>query len=313
MNYNSTWQHRHYEVLADKRVEKQIFENGYAVAGRLPEAVRQSLLTLYEDTHRFSQPEGGMFYSVYSQDVEYRRKVHDAMGELLKPLYDLIFNHYRNLLNSFIVKVPGPKSEFSMHQDSTGLNELEHSPLSVWIPLQDTTVKNGCMCVVPKTHGLFSPYRGISIPAPFAGHEALVKRYLVPVEMKAGDILLFDNRIIHNSTTNSSTADRVVVMSGIFPEQAQLVSCFLDAAERPGEIEVIEQADSFLIEYPKFLNGCFDRPHTGVSRGFVKDVYGHLEADALLTLFEQHGIAPARVPLFENTETVCELISEPIS
>ncbi|MBK8659461.1 MAG: phytanoyl-CoA dioxygenase family protein [Bacteroidetes bacterium] len=283
------------------------------MAGRLPEAVRQALLTLYGDTHRFSQPEGGVFYSVYSQDVSYRRKVHDAMGELLKPVYDSLFNHYRNLLNSFIVKVPGPKSEFSMHQDSTGLNELEHSPLSVWIPLQDTTVQNGCMCVVPKTHGLFSPYRGISISAPFARHEALVKKYLVPVEMKAGDILLFDNRIIHNSTANRSASDRVVVMSGVFPEQAQLISCFKDTALRPGDIEVIEQADSFLIEYPKFLNGCFDRPNTGVSRGFVKDVYGPLGEEALMMLLEQRGITPAKVPLFENTETVCELISEPVS
>lgn len=97
-----------------------------------------------------------MFYSLYSRDIEYRKIVHESISEIMKPVYDSLFSDYKVVLNSFIVKVSGPESEFCLHQDSTSFDETKYSSLSVWIPLQDTNMSNGCMCVVPLT---ISEYR----------------------------------------------------------------------------------------------------------------------------------------------------------
>ncbi|MCX6199880.1 MAG: phytanoyl-CoA dioxygenase family protein, partial [Bacteroidetes bacterium] len=170
--------------------------------------------------HNFEIAKGGMFYSLYSRDIEYRKTVHESIGEIMKPVYDSLFSDYKVVLNSFIVKVSGPESEFCLHQDSTSIDETKYSSLSVWIPLQDTNMSNGCMCVVPYSHRMFSPYRGISFEQPFESIEGTVRKYLYPIELKKGDIFLFDNRIVHNSVINTSGENRVVVMSGIYPKEA---------------------------------------------------------------------------------------------
>ena len=191
-----------------------------------------------------------MFYSLYSRDIEYRKIVHESISEIMKPVYDSLFSDYKVVLNSFIVKVSGPESEFCLHQDSTSFDETKYSSLSVWIPLQDTNMSNGCMCVVPYSHRMFSPYRGISFEQPFESIEETVRRYLYPIELKKGDIFLFDNRIVHNSVINSSGENRVVVMSGIYPKEAPLLSCFKDPEVTESQIELIEQEPDFLLTYP---------------------------------------------------------------
>src|SRR5690606_21476682 len=118
---------------------------------------------------------------------------------------------------------------------------MKYSCLSVWIPLQDTNLANGCLSVVPHSHKMFAPYRGISFPQQFENISNTVRKYLQPIEMKAGEILLFDNRLVHTSGVNSSGADRVVVMSGIFPSEAKIISCYKDTAVEKSPIEIIEQ------------------------------------------------------------------------
>jgi hypothetical protein len=312
MNYLGNWTAARYNFVLDKVLEEQIYKMGYAVAARLDKATLDKLLALYSSTHSFSEPNGGMFYSVYSNDINYRKKVHDGVTEILKPVYDSLFTSYKTVISSFIVKLSGPKSEFYLHQDSTGLDEFKYSPLSIWIPLSDVNTTNGCMCVIPKTHTMFSPYRGISIAPPFDKIQDSMHKYLLPLELSAGDVLVFDNRLVHNSVANASGKDRVVVMSGIFPSEADIISCFKDSADPNAEIELIRQPEGFLLEYPKFLNGCYDRPDVGELTGKVKNVYGPVTA----TKFDEMCNAAEifEVNTLPQAETVsCNMIAEPYS
>lgn len=306
------WQPIKHTFVSNNKLADTIHNKGYAIAGRIMPNQLSALKELYASLHDFQQQEnGGMFYSVYSRDISYRKKVHGEIQQIMQPIYDNFFHDYKTVINSFIVKVHGPESEFSLHQDSTGLDEMKYSCLSVWIPLQDTTVTNGCISVVPYTHKMFSPYRGISFPQPFENITNTIRQYLQPIEIEAGEILLFDNRLVHTSGVNNSGADRVVVMSGIFPEEAKIISCYKDTSIKSNPIEIIEQADDYLVTFENFFHDCTCRPETGTLLKKVNWNTSPMSEKQFLRLCDEYGLEASSSSNFAiNTKQT--IIGEPI-
>lgn len=309
MKEQANWSPLRHTFVKDEALADKLHAEGTAVVPFLNKKQLEALWALYHETHHIQAPDGGMFYSVYSQDLAYRKKVHEQISEILLPSFVQYFNNYRVVMNSFIVKANGPRSEFYLHTDSTGLDETKYSALSLWIPLHDITEQNGAMCIVPRSHKFSSPYRGISIKAPFDNIHAHVKKYLVPVPLNTGEALFFDSRIIHNSLPNLSNENRVVVTSGLFPAEAKIISCYQASPE--ADIELMEQDEQFLLEYPKFLNGCYDRPHVGRTIGFVKNEYPMLTEAEFDQRCSELGIRVVNA-LSSTGETDCNMINEPL-
>jgi hypothetical protein len=310
---NVAWQPVKQTVLKTQALAERIENVGYTIAGKLDDKSLALLTELYRSLHNFQSPNGGMFYSVYSQDLIYRKKVHEGIAHLLKPVYDDLFKDYKSILNSYIVKISGPDSEFSLHQDSTSLDEMKYSCLSVWIPLQDTTLENGCLCVVPHSHKMFSPYRDISFPQPFDAISDTVRKYLQPIEMKAGEILLFDNRLVHTSVVNSSGKDRTVVMSGIFPAEAKIIRCYKDMTKEGNTIEIIEQEDDFLLTFENFFHDCTCRPETGHGVGFVEWDISPMTEERFLKLCSKYNLTESEYISTVQHGNHHAIIAEPVT
>lgn len=299
-----------HKVVKDISVRDTLHDIGYFIAGNIGIENIVKLKDLYKQTHSIKTKEGGMFYSLYSLDLDYRKKVNDGIFQILKGVYDEKFQDYKTVINSFIIKINGKQSEFTLHQDSTGLDEFLYSPLSVWIPLQDTTIENGCLCVVPKSHKIFYPYRGISFQPPFHKIENIVRKYLVPIEMKAGDILLFDNRLVHYSPVNNTKEPRIVAMSGVFPAEAGIICCYKEP-EEGSPIEIYEQGEDFLITNTKFYHDCTARPIVGQKTKEVNLELKEFSDEQFLQSAEKNGITPTNIPEMMNIDLSMHIISEP--
>lgn len=306
---NNPWKPVPQTVIRDENIGNQVNSEGYVVKPLLSEKQVTDLVNLYAELHNIDQEDGGMFYSVYSQNLDYRKEIHNKIGVILKPVLENHFKDYRVLLNSFVVKTSGSKSEFYLHQDTTGLDETKYSPLNLWIPLTDVDEKNGCLGMVPRSHRFFTPYRSISFPAPFDDIQTVVKRYLKPIRMKQGEVLIFDNRLAHNSFINQSGETRVAVVCGLFPKEAKLQTCFKPEYELGGSVEIIEHDDDFLLKHPNFLIDCQLRPNTGVSKGWVNDNYQAISEEDFRSLCAKFGVEPERDKVEPMGE--CNLISEP--
>lgn len=92
-----------------------------------------------------------------------------------------------------------------VHQDNgVVLPEADNTQmLTVWFPLMDATVENGCLCVWPHSHrrGLLDhcpSIRGLAVPG------KLLQGKAVPMPMKKGDVLLMDKLTLHASYSNTS-------------------------------------------------------------------------------------------------------------
>jgi hypothetical protein len=263
----ANWQPVPPVIVRDAGLADELVREGYAVCPFLPEEAVAALRDIYLREHTIANAEGGMFYTLYSQDLAYRARIDAAVGEVMQPFLEAFFHSYKVMLHGFIVKVPGPKSGFLIHQDTTGLDEFRYSSLSVWIPLWDIGQEDGAMCLVRRTHRMGYPYRGISFAFPFDKIHSTVKRYLEPVYMKAGEAIIFDQRTFHASLPNRSDKNRVVAVAGLFPQDAEFLHAYQEGPQAP--IEIYRQADDFILKYPRFMHDCRSRPITGEKVGEV--------------------------------------------
>ena len=309
-SWANNWSPVPHSYIKDEALRNVIHEEGLKVTPFLSQMQLSQLKELYRAEHNIQDAEGGMFYSVYSQDVAYRKRVHDQIGQILSPSLDALLSGYRPVLNSFIIKAPGPKSEFALHQDTTGLDEHTYSALNIWIALEDVNEEDGALCVVRKSHHFFSPYRSISFPPPYKNIPDTVRQYLEPVTVKAGEAIVFDNRLLHNSLPNLSGKPRVAVVSGIFPKDAKLITCYKDATDPAADIELIEHPDDFLLTHPNFLIDCHTRPPIGKTIGFVKDEYPMMAAKEFERLCKKNGIEKQNFWNLTNSQQG-NLIGEP--
>jgi ectoine hydroxylase-related dioxygenase (phytanoyl-CoA dioxygenase family) len=95
------------------------------------------------------------------------------------------------------------------HQDEFFIPTRDRSLTAVWIALDDATIENGCLWVLPgsQRRGVIYPARNQDDPRfdcttesydfPYADEDA------VPVEIPAGTALIFNGYLLHRSLENS--------------------------------------------------------------------------------------------------------------
>ncbi|HEX5322906.1 MAG TPA: phytanoyl-CoA dioxygenase family protein [Capsulimonadaceae bacterium] len=120
--------------------------------------------------------------------------------QLLGPDVDLYWNQS-------VFKEPEGKREFPWHQDD-GYTAVIPSPyLTLWLALNDATIENGCISVLPGSHkrGLV-PHR--QSPIGLVCHDASDPDQGVPVPVNAGSMAVFQSLTMHKSGVNLSTGPR---------------------------------------------------------------------------------------------------------
>ena len=182
-----------------------------------------SLIELYRVEHNLSNENGGMFLSTFSKDIEYRRRIHARTHDILLKSFNKFFVNYDDNINSFAIKTPGKKSHFVIHQDVAAIDETKHSLLNIWTPLDNVILDNGPLFVIPGSHRIFSPYRCPTVPSIISNLQSELYKYAIPVYLNLGQAIFFDPRVVHFSTPNLSTKDRVVIQSRIYPHEANVV------------------------------------------------------------------------------------------
>jgi phytanoyl-CoA hydroxylase len=107
-------------------------------------------------------------------------------------------------------KVPGVAAgAVPWHQDRSYWPNANWNPvITVWIPLVDTNLENGCLHVWPRTHKTkllgyhADTYTGTAYTEIDLKEEA--DRHAVALPVPAGSAILFNDRCIHSSTPNRS-------------------------------------------------------------------------------------------------------------
>jgi phytanoyl-CoA hydroxylase len=99
------------------------------------------------------------------------------------------------------------------HQDERFIPTRDRSLVGAWIALDDATVDNGCLWVVPGSHrmGYLWPTRQHDNPEEFDPADEAYgfdEDAAVPVEVKAGSVVFFNGYMLHRSFRNRSDRTR---------------------------------------------------------------------------------------------------------
>jgi phytanoyl-CoA hydroxylase len=117
----------------------------------------------------------------------------------------------------YFVKPPGFQGQ-AWHQDEIYIPTRDRSLIGAWIAVDDATVDNGCLYVVPGSHrsGYLFPQRehGNADEFDFAPESyGFDESAEVPVEVKAGTVVFFNGYLLHRSRKNRADIFRRVLVN----------------------------------------------------------------------------------------------------
>ena len=128
-------------------------------------------------------------------------------------LAELLGPNVKCMQSMFFVKNAGKPGQ-AWHQDEYYIPTRDRSLIGGWIALDDATIENGCLWVLPGSHrpGIIWP-TGPHGSDEFDGAEAACgfpwpESTAVPVEVKAGDVVFFNGYLLHRSLRNRSNGFR---------------------------------------------------------------------------------------------------------
>lgn len=147
---------------------------------------------------------------------------------LLDALADLLGPNLYCLVTAFRRKEPGAGTYAAWHQDAY---YLKYDPFFVTclIAFTEQTAENGCLRVIPGSHAWdLLPHedtddrrniltRSQRITVDFDASKA------VPVELKAGQAMVFRDRVVHGSPANASTERRIAYLIDVVPAHAKRI------------------------------------------------------------------------------------------
>ncbi len=141
------------------------------------------------------------------------RRLSDEIRTVVAPHVATAFADHEPVLTAFIVKHPGPGTDFYLHRDVPVNDERTTRCFTAWIPLVDVgpDLANGGLGVVPGSEALPSGHHGFDATALAAPFDAALRDHLHPVALAAGEALVYDARVLHASAANRGDAPRPAV------------------------------------------------------------------------------------------------------
>jgi non-haem Fe2+, alpha-ketoglutarate-dependent halogenase len=157
---------------------------------------------------------GGDSYSITTAHLRYGR-VYDMLTDarIVTRIKDLIGENVIAWGSHFFCKMPGDGKRVSWHQDSSYWPLTPSMAVTAWLAIDDATVENACMRYIPGSHQLGHLTYTLS-----ENDEANVLNQTVPdaeslghpvdVQLKAGEISIHSDLLLHGSEANQSNKRR---------------------------------------------------------------------------------------------------------
>jgi ectoine hydroxylase-related dioxygenase (phytanoyl-CoA dioxygenase family) len=128
-----------------------------------------------------------------------RTASHEAIHPTASVICDQLLLDYKPLICSFVTKTKGENSYMPPHQDWSFVDEQQFRSLNIWCSLVDVTQESGAIYLLRGSHLLPFTARGTNTENYFEKVTVMNFNTLTYLPMKAGQVLLYDHRMIHAS------------------------------------------------------------------------------------------------------------------
>ncbi len=294
-------------LIDSENLQNVLTEKGFAILNLLNEKEHLTLVELvgqfqFGFANNLNRGKLKFNSSFFESDTELKNRYYDTMAEFFRPKINSLLNDYDILITNLWDKKPGD-AEVLVHQNWSHVDEKHFRSYSIWIPLQKTDDCNGTIEVIPGSHKLFTPLRGINMEHPYSHPFKIIgndvkKEYMVTIPLTVGQAVIFDDALLHYTGPNKSENDRLAVQLIIKPRAAKGLFYYKHREITNGNnVEVFEADKNFYINL-KLITGGNTRPEHGISKGFIS----HTTEE--ITMEEFRNIMKLRQQIdLENIET----------
>lgn len=205
----------------DAQLQRRFERDGYVVVDVLG---AKALAGLRETGRQLAPFHSAPFHSsIFTGDLVYRAAVSGQIEAALAPAVARLFHDAQMAFSGYVTKQVGRASFVGFHQDWSFVDETRYDAATLWAPLIDVDSHNGCLLVVPGSHKLNRQVRGFNTNFPYeALIPALLRAHTVAVPLRAGQAIIFSQRLFHASNPNLGNQTRLCVNTLVVPRAAQL-------------------------------------------------------------------------------------------
>lgn len=281
------------QIFKNQKQNEQFIEEGYVLCDLLSshevKSTLDSLIALRPDD-RYAPIDRNSDYHCTFLDTneDYKRNVNKLITKVLTPYINNLLKNYVIWGANLYVKQPGT-GKFEMHQNWMHVsNEKEQTSLTIWCPLVDTNVENGTIQLVPKSHKIVPDIATANVPCYFSNIEDfMLSDYLVPISLKAGQCVIFEDGVIHYSDVNLAKTPRYALQILVGHNKVTPVFYYFDEKNPEKGFEVFELDKDYWItnSYLTFM----DKPKNQKSIGFVKNVNQQLNKEEFMEAMKNGG------------------------
>ena len=294
-------------MLKDKNLNNELIEKGYVKISLLSDEGVSFLLNKLDELKPDSEfnsnsdyPEYSTFYaSNYSQNVDFKKQVYNSLAKIFNPYIDKILDGYEMVAGGFFIKAVGT-GYLGPHQHFPTTIDLKNEKVLVlWCPLVDVDESNGTLQVLEGSHNIIPgtlPYR---FPFPFTDFEETIKQKSAALNVKAGECVIFDDKLIHWSEANNSNKPRIIAHTFCFPKKAQKIFCYY-TPEQPDEFEVFE-IDRAFYKHNRLGGKIIEKPSKYKSLGFTKNNFQPLSEKEYFELIENGAEMIPKIEIYSES------------
>jgi len=265
-------------LFRNEKFQKQFDLQGYVVIPFLNKEQVSDLREFFISTH-LEIPDG-FYSSTFNTDEAHKKSINQKIESMLGPGVADHFAEIKKLGGCFLNKQPGVKSEMTIHQDWTVVDEPNFDGVTIWIPLQDVNERNGAIQVIDGSHRFSDALRSPSLPDSFRDVQYLLRQDLKLLPMKAGEALIFSQALLHASPPNMGSESRIAVTYGLIDSRAQLMFYHGES----GKVEQYYVDENFFQQYNTQIG---QRPAFGDLQGTF-DYYQHFVSAAEYRCMKQN-------------------------
>lgn len=188
---------------------------------------------------------------------------------IVRVLTGIVGPNVKCMQSMLFVKGPG-KAGQAWHQDEFYIPTRDRSLVGAWIAIDDATVDNGCLWIIPGSHRPgFLRQRVPNGSSEYADVDTVdvsgfPKDDLVPVEVPAGSVVFFNGYTLHSSQRNKTTdCFRLALVNHYMSAESMLPwdqDGKLDPTEDMRDILMIAGTDPYAWKGVAELNKPYLRP-----------------------------------------------------
>ncbi len=247
-------------VMLDQQLEAQFQKDGYVIIPFLNDTevaeLKQGFFDLLPNSGgNITADETGMTipitydFTFIDKNIEFKQAVYDKITQYFAPHVKKWLAGYRPIIANYIRKNTDT-GEVPLHQNWAFVNERKCTSISIWCPLVDSDLKNGTLQMVPGSHKRFGEVRGPMIPWELEGiKQEIIDKYLVPMNIKAGQAVILDDSIVHYSALNKTNDLRLAIQLILVPEEEKSIHYHIDQEKDPETVHVLEVDTDFYMKF----------------------------------------------------------------